>query len=301
MGTVNILEGWDVWCFFRRMLFNSNTLSETLINEGEFSPPVSGILRSGIKEYSINSTEKIREYYAIAFSPDISRLCNSDYPMTSKLRIDVESCVLNAGETEFVGTIKPWAKSGGIPHSYLDIVDNYIPFDVTSYDAEIYETQDSITPSEYYFQFEDIIATIWKYMKSQSSGFMLVGQNGIVDIYGPEYSSVSFHPALTIIQTISNKRKYKINLQTEIKSLSKIKGVCNDKDGNRVTGSSCKVYVFSLSFVDLIGSGESNSANGTFLIEVEAKYLEQVLVTYFNESENIFGSEIMRTVSKVTV
>jgi len=206
-------------------------------------------------------------------------------------------------------TIKPWANSHGIGWtsddiiSYTDIVNYYIPFDLTvaTYVSATYEKSVNVEANEYSVRAIDLEATFDKFLQQQTIGFAVTATGGYADVYGPEYASSDVRPQFVIEQSVSNRfHGPHIALDTEIAGSSKVKGVCRDRTGVILTGERCKITVCDQYNYKILGTSYSSSADGSFLTDVSCKVGESVVVGFCQTNNGISGSEIMTTVSPST-
>jgi len=306
---VTISEAWDYWCYYHRVIRNKNTGTVINLDSGKFNPLTSGFLRVGKKISEIDDDTEIIEYTTIALKPDLKRVSNQDTPNSVRLMLYLPVVVLNEGDIQLSVTVKPWANSSGINWTsdniicYDDIVDHYIPFDLTvaTYVSSTYEKSVNVEADEYRAEIIDLEATFDKFLLGQTIGFAITATNGYADVYGPEYTSLTVRPQFAIEQTISNRfHGPHIILDTEIVGSSKIKGVCRDKDRIIITGRQCRVTVYEKDSYRILGTGLSASIDGAFLVSLECKTGELVIVSFYDSSGVLTGSEIMTTVSSNT-
>ena len=307
---VAISDAWEYWCYYRRVLRNKNTGAIIDLDSGKFSPSTVGLLRIGEKVSELNDDEEIVEYSVLALQPDITRINIWDIPSSAKLMLYLSVVILNDGNFQFPVTVKPWANSSGTAWTsdtlitYNDIVEHYIPFDLTSetYVAATYEKSVNVEADTYNAYVIDLEETFYKFLQSQTIGFMITATGGYADVYGPTYSSSTVRPQFTIEQTISNRfHGPHITLDTEIAGLSKVKGVCRDRSGTIITGKQCRIVACNKDHYKILGTGLSVSANGTFLIDADCKVGELVAVSFYDSDDTLTGSELMTTVSYNTV
>ncbi len=304
-----IIENWNYWNYFRRVVRNKNTNSETLLETGRYVPVTTEMFRIGVKISDLTETEEIREYYAATFKPNIRRMCNQDYPSSVTLRILSSVVGVNSDQTEVTGYAKTWyhvdARSWVSTDdlSYSILTDFSIPSDVAAEDyvAEDYTEESLIKTGDVYIDFYDLEAIFWKYMRDKTTGFTLSATGGYVDFYSPNYSPVTFRPQFIISQTVSSRQYSGMVLDAEIKALSRIKGVCKNKYGVAITGSQCDVIAFRPDTYRIVGTGSSSAVDGSFLIDVDYKVGEDVAVSFINSGLSISGTELMTTVSYDTV
>ena len=233
-----------------------------------------------------------------------------DTPSSVKLMLYFSLVVLNDGIFQLPVTIKPWANSSGTAWtsdttiSYNDIVNHYIPFDLTAatYVSATYEKSKNIAADAYNALVIDLEATFDKFLQGQTTGFMATATGGYADVFGPEYDSLTIRPTFSVEQTVSNRfHGPHITLDTEISGLSKVKGVCRDRDGVIITGIQCRIVACDTNDYKILGTGLSVSANGSFLISVDCKVGKQIAVSFYDSSNALTGSELMTTVSYSTV
>jgi len=309
MASDHIIEDWDFWCYYKKVLRNRINNAETLIETGKYLHSNSGILRFGTKSAMQSSTEEIRDYYLVVFKPNIGRLPQQDYPSSAKLSIILSTVVLNVGNSSIVGKIKCWYHPNGRFWTSSDNVgfnninEYFVPSDIltTDYDSSIYEKSETIGTNNLTVEFDEIEQIFWKFMRGKTTGFTLSATGGYCDIYGSEYNPYTLRPQFTIGQTVSSKMHSNLVIDSEIKALSRIKGTCKDRNGNALTGIQCRITAFDPDEYKIIGTGLSSAADGTFLIDIDYRVGDNIIVSFVNEVQSISGSEIMKTVSYNTV
>ncbi len=299
-----IIENWEYWCYYKNIIRNKVTGAEVLISSGRYVPEIVGLLKLGEKKSDINSTEELIESYVIAIRPNFRRLDYTVVPSVALLGFSFSVVILNENETIFNPKIKCWANSDGTEWTsdtiitYDSINDYYIPFDLTvaTYDLGIYEETGEVESSEYSVILENLEQMFYKFMQSQTIGFILTGAGGHTEVYGPTYSVTTVRPYFNISQAIDRMRNY-VYADTEIQAKSKVKGVCRNREGSIITGVHCDVIVFDIYDHNVIGSGYSSVADGSFLVDVDERVGAEVVVSFSEFRQNIAGSEIMTTVS----
>ena len=299
---------WEFWCYFERVKRNKNDGSEVLLEASQFFPSTTGITRIGEKISKINSSEEMVERYLTAIKPNINRMCKQDFPSDASLELLFMNHLLNAGEAEIKASIKPFANSSGTNWtsdtsiSYYDIRDYYVPFDMTAtyYNQNIndYKKTKSVDLSGNKVLFEDLELLLWKFMKGQTIGFTIGGTGGFCSLYGPNYDLYFLRPMFTIDQIVTARMQSNLNLDTEIITEGKIKGICTDKDGVKITGKQCRIIAYDMDKYDIVGTGLSSAATGEYLISVTSKIGQPIVVSFLNEVDDITGSEIMTTLSR---
>lgn len=311
MGSYNetITEVWDYWNYYKRVIRNKNTGVETLISSGKYIHATAGLLRVGKRITNMSSTEELIEYTAVALKPNIRRMSNYDFPISLSLSVYISSIALNSDQSSLEMKARAWANLTGVSWtsdseiSYSDIVGYYIPFDLTSsnYTPSTYEISVSLNSGDYLALFEDFEYTFYKFMRNRSIGFMLTATGGRADIYGPAYSTTTLRPQFDATQTVSGRLRVNVTLDTELVALSKVKGVCRDRNGTIITGSQCRIVIYHKSNYNILGTGLSDFATGAFLVETSCKVGELVVASFLNSNNVISGSELMTTVSYLTI
>ena len=305
----SIKSYWNYWCYYKRVLRNKITGVETLIESKSYSPSVFGLVRAGIKKFDLSSTEEIIEYYLTALKPPIIRMCNQDLPVSAEFTLNFSEHSLNEGEVKIEVKIKPWANSSGSAWTsateitYQDISEYYIPFDlsISTYDSTIYEKIQEADLSGEKVEFDNVIQTFQKFLQDQSTGFILSATGGYCEIYGPSHDLYFLRPKFVIDQPTVQRFHCNVDLDTEIKAASKIKGVCRDREGAIITGHQCKISAFDPYSFEVIGTGLSSSVDGSFLVDIEYKVGNPVIVSFVDETLSLYGTEIMVSVSESTV
>ena len=305
-----ISDAWNFWCYYYKVIRNKNTGVIIDLDTGKFLSTTTGLLRIGEKVSELNDSEEIIEYTVIALKPDITRINIWDTPSSARLMLYFSLVVFNDGNFQLPVTVKPWANPSGTEWtsdtiiSYQDIVDYYIPFDLTSatYVPATYEKFTNVKADSYSAYIIDLENTFDKFLQDQTIGFMITATGGYADVFGPEYSSSEIRPQFTIEQIISNRfHGPHITLDTEIAGNSKVKGVCRDRDGTIITGRQCRIVACDKDNYRILGTGLSVSANGTFLVTLSCKVGELVIVSFYDSNNTLTGSELMTTVSYNTV
>jgi hypothetical protein len=306
--TENIISSWNFWCFYKKTIRNKQTGLETFLDSGKFFHDTSGIIRAGIKISDISSTEEIVERTVSVFKPDITRMNNADIPTLAKFKIYFLGCVANMGNPSVDVTIRPWSYQAGLawvtttPQVTYEILNNnYLPFDVAleDYDSDIYEYSKEVNLNATSVTFLDLEQTFYKFLQKQCSGFLITAENGYCDIFSPNYSTVGLRPFFTINQITTGLIYNMVSVDFEVTALSKIKGVCRNKDGAIITGKQCEITIFDPNDYKIVGAGLS-SLDGSFLVSANYKVGLPVVVSFTDETQEICGSEIMITVSNLT-
>jgi len=304
-----IIEGWEYWNYFKRVLRNKNTSAEILLETGRYIPVSTDIFRIGVKVSDLTEEEEIREYYAATFKPNIRRMCNQDYPSSVMLRLLSSAVVINEGQTEITEFVQTWYHLNGREWtssddlSYEILTSFVIPSDVPTdnYVAETYTEESTIKAGDVYLDVYDLDVIFWKFMIEKATGFTLSATGGYIDFYSPNFSPYTYRPQFVISQTVSSRQFLSMTVDAEIKALSKVKGICRDKDGVAITGSQCAIIVFDPETYKIIGTGNSATIDGSFLIDVTYKVGEEVAVSFVQSGLSISGTELMTTVSYDTV
>lgn len=302
---------WNYWCYFERVVKNRYSGKEILVGSGNYVPEIFGMMRIGEKVSRLNSSEDIVERYLSAFKPDISRMCDQDYPTVVELTLRFLSHEINSGETEINVTVKPFANDNGrswattSPISYNLIKEHYVPFDITlaTYISNLseYEKTESINQSENRVYFGNLILLMWKFMQKNSIGFTISASGGICNLYGPSYTLYFLRPLLTVRQVVDTRMRSNVILDTQIAAEAKVKGKCKDRDGNVITGRQCRVIAFDPSDYEILGTGLSSSSTGSFLFSINYKVGYPVIVSFIDDVSDITGCEVMTSLSKDTV
>jgi hypothetical protein len=304
----SIIEAWDYWCYFQKVKRNRLTGFEIIIDSGEYVSSTENLLRVGERVSYLDSTYDLVEKTVVALRPDLSRLCLSDLPIKVDLMLYLLSVVLTDGESVVELTVKPWANPSSsvwtseTEITYDDLVNYYIPFDLTSltYSPSEYEVSVNIESDKYNAFVENIDTLFIAFMQEDSGGILITAEKGYVDVFGPGYSSSTIRPYIKTIQTITGRSYSFFDLDTEVTATSKVKGVCRDREGNILTGERCKVVVCDKDNYKILGTSYSSSANGSFLTTVNCKAGKLVIASFYRSSDKISGSELMVTVSKNT-
>jgi len=305
----SVVDYWNYWCYFQRILRNKTTGAKTFLESGIFIPDSFGIVRSGEKKFDLNASEEIIENYLTALKPDLDKMNVQNSPISTTFLLNFLQATLNDGEVELNITIKPWANSSGSSWTtsteitYEDILEHYIPFDVPleNYDSTLYEKTVSADLSANNVKFDDIIQTFYKFMQGNSIGFTISAKGGYCDIYGPSSNLYFLRPKFTITQIVGGRLGSNFLLDTEIKAASKVKGVCKNRSGDIITGSQCRIIVMDSDKNNLVGTGLSSAADGSFLIDIEKKVGHSVIVSFVSNDQSLLGTEIMVSVSGDTV
>lgn len=309
---ITISEAWDYWCCYKKVLRDKNTGVVTVLASRKFEPSPSslGLLRIGEKISEVNDDEEIIEYTVIALKPNLERMNLQDPLSSARLILYFSLVVLNEGAFKLPVIIKPWANSSTANWtsdtnvSYDDIVEHYIPFDLTpeTYVSSTYEKLVNVASGESNSITIGLEHTFDKLLQGQVTGFAVTAEDGYADVFGPECSSFSVRPTFIIEQVVSNKvYNPNITLDTEVAGASKVSGVCRDQNGVILIGERCKVAVLHKDNYRILGAGFSSSANGSFLLNVDCKVGETVVVNFYRYGEDLTGSELMTTVSDRTV
>lgn len=303
----SITDYWNYWCCYRKTIRNKVNGSEVQISTGTYSPSSFGMMRVGKKVTSINSNEESIEYYVSAFQPNMARFNLQDPVTDATLKLFFRDCFLNEGKSSIYITVKPFANSGGGSWTttsnvgYTDILNHYVPFDMTSSEyassSYLYEKTENVNFSNYTVLFENIIHLFNKYREGKTIGFTITAADGYCDMHGPSYNMFFIRPKIEVIQSHSNRLSTFMIMDTEINALSKVKGVCRNRNKAIITGKQCRIIVFNPTTYNVVGTGLSSSSDGSFLVDVEEKTGEIVIVSFVDDSGDIDGSEIMATLS----
>jgi len=304
-----VIETWNYWNYYKRVLRNISTGGEYTLDTGPYSPSITGLLRVGVRIAESSSTEEVREYYVLVLRPDKKRLANQDFPIDVKLELDISTCVLSEGQSIVTLRVKPWANPNGLRWitssliSYEQIIEHYIPFDISAVDYAIatYEETKTVSPTTGSVEFISLEQSFWKFMRDKTIGFAISGTEGYCEIFGPTYVATSVRPKFTIDQSQAARVQGYAKLTTEIKAQSRVKGVCKDREGDLITGVQCRIIVFNPDDYRIVGTGVSTAADGSFLIDVDFRVGSSVVVSFVETGQSIYGSEIMTTVSRSTV
>ena len=303
MAEEELIASWEYWCYYKRYIRNKITGDSYLSETGKFIPTLTGMVRIGIQISDLSDTEELINYYITALQPNVIRMCRTDFPLSAKVTVYFREYRLNSGKTAIPITVKCWANLSGIdwvtstPITYEDISEHYIPFDLDedSYVASTYEKTENMNLSLLTVEIQNLEYTFEKFMLNGSIGFIFDATGGYGEMYGPASSSTYLRPKFTIVQNVSNRMKSNIFLDTEIVSESKIKGVCRDRNRNIITGVQCKITVFDPDTYEVLGTGLSSAADGSFLITTTAKVGNPVVVSFVEDGQSISGTEIMTT------
>jgi|GEM_PF-5891799 len=306
---ISISDSWNYWCYYRRVLRNKNTGALVDLSSGKYSPSTEGLLRVGEKISSLNINEEIIEYTVIALKPDLKRFSVQDIPSSVRLILYLGGVVLNSGNFQLSVTVKPWANSSGLLWttdtiiSYNSIIDYYIPFDLTAatYVTATYEKSVNVEIGGYAAVVKYLESTFDKFARRQSIGFMITATGGYANVFGPTYESLTVRPKFTVEQVVSNRfHGPHITMDAEIIGRSKVKGVCRDRSGAIITGKQCRIIACDKDDYKILGTGLS-SVTGAFLVDLECKVGEFVVVSFYESGDVLTGSEMMTTVSNNTV
>ena len=283
---------WNYWCYYEEYVRNKVSGSSFLSGTGIFIPEIFGSLRIGVKVADINDTEESVTYYITALKPNVSRMCKDDYPLSAKIRLNAREALVNENETIIPVTLSNWENpnddgwTSSAPISYGAM---------NNYSSDTYKKTANADLSGLVIEIENLEAIVHRFFRGWSNGFILTATKGYCELYGPSSLLSYLRPTLTIVQNVSSRLKTDIILDIEVKSESKVVGVCRDRNRNIITGYQCRVIILNIDTYEIIGSGLSSSSNGSFSVTVDIKPRYPVIVAFVEESQSISGSEIMVT------
>jgi len=288
--TIN--SSWNYWCYYEEYVRNKITGSSFLSRTGKFVPSISGLLRIGVKRADINDTEESITYYTTALKPNVSRMCKDDYPLSAEIRLNARTALPNEGETVIPVTLSNWEN----PNDDGWITSTPISYGaMDDYSSATYKETVNADLSGLKIEIEGLRTIVHRFFRGWSNGFLLTATNGYCELYGPSSIFSYMRPTLTIVQNVSNKLNTDISLDIEIVSESEVEGVCRYRDGTIITGYQCEITVFDPDTYEIVGTGLSSFANGSFSILTSAKIGNPVIVSFVEETQSISGSKMMET------
>ena len=288
--TIN--SSWNYWCYYEEYVRNKITGSSFLSGTGIFVPAISGSLRIGVKVININATEESVVYYITALKPNFSRMNKDDYPLSVEIRLNAREAILDEGETVIPVTLSNWEN----PNDNGWITSTPISYEaMNDYSSATYKETANADLSGLKIEIENLEEIIHRIFRGWSNGVVLTATGGYCELYGPSSLLSYLRPTLTIVQNVSHRLKSNITLDIEIKSESKVVGVCRDRNRNIITGYQCRITILDIDSYEIIGTGLSSSSDGSFSITTIVKPRIPVIVNFVEESQSLSGSEIIAT------
>jgi len=300
-----VTSAWQWVVYYKESLYNVSTRSETIVGSGKYVSADEGISIVGKKITEISTTLQIWTEHVAALRFDYSQLSRSHEPDEATFRLGLLSVVANAGFNDVTIKIKTfrndsfpsWNEDSAL--TFDDIYHYDIPIDEMSY-SETFEDTALISSANGSVTFDNVIIPMWKFLNQQTHGFQIQAENGYAEIFDVEYISTFLRPRFNITQ-IGDKQVNFMNMECAVIGKAKVKGTCRNKRGDVITGSACDITVFDPDTQKVLGTGTSTPATGGFLVTVDSKVGNAVIVSFANTTENISGAEIMNTVSYDTV